>query len=439
MFLANGSGIVIQAVCFVFSARLLGVVQYGMYAGATALVSIVSQYSAWGSGMLFLRYVSVDRNRFSAYWGNILLSVAVIGGFLVCVMFVFGGRVAGKGVGALLVYVAAGDCIGTQLTLCCSQVFIAYERMRIASGLQIISNLLRLGLALGLYLTVRRVSVKEWVVLQMVLALVAALVAVYIVFRQVGPPKWERGLFRARALEGLTFAFSGSTSSAYNDIDKTMLSHYGMNRANGTYSLGYRVINIATLPVSSIHAAAFPRFCRTGAQGAGETMTYAVKILRRTVPVGIAAAAGLWITAPLIPILAGRGFSGSVSAVRWLCLLPLFRAFHICAGDAMAGAGFQRYRLGAQCLAAAGNFVVNLWLIPHYGWLGAAWSSVATDGALGAMNWGMLSILALNSRKRIPVTAQDGRSLDLSELCKRKRFTRFAAEPNGGCEPLQRH
>jgi O-antigen/teichoic acid export membrane protein len=403
MFIANGSAIVIQAICFVFTARLLGVVQYGIYAGATALVSIVSQYSAWGSGILFIRYVSVDRGKFAAYWGNMLLSITLVGGGLVCMTSLLGGKISGKDTGPLLFYVATADCIGTQLTLCCSQVFIAFEKMGIASGLQIVSNCMRLLLVVGIYAGVHRITVKQWVVIQMSLALAGALVSVYIVLRKCGLPKWEPGLFRARAVEGLTFAFSGSTTSAYNDIDKTMLSHFGMNRENGTYSLAYRVINIATLPVSSIHAAAFPRFCRIGAQGPADTMAYALKILRRTVPLGMAASVGLWLAAPILPILAGKGFAESVTTVRWICLLPLFRAFHICAGDAMSGSGFQRYRLGGQCFAAGGNFLLNLWLIPRYGWLGAAWSSLATDAALGAMNWGTLSILALKSRNRDPV------------------------------------
>jgi hypothetical protein len=29
-------------------------------------------------------------------------------------------------------------------------------------------------------------------------------------------------------------------------------------------------------------------------------------------------------------------------------------------------------------------------LIPHYGWLGAAWASLATDGLLAAFNWMVL-------------------------------------------------
>lgn len=409
MFIGNGASLVIQTLCFVFTARLLGVVQYGIYTGAIALVSLVSQYSAWGSGILFLRYVSGDRNNFSAYWGNILFSVGIVGGSLVCATALFGGTLAGKAAGAIMLYVAIGECIGTQLTLCCSQIFIAHEEMRIASSLQIGANLIRCGLIVVLYVVCHRITVKQWVILQMTVALLIAVAAVYTVLRRFGLPKLERGLFLARALEGLTFAFSGSTTSAYNDIDKTMLSHYGMNKANGAYSVAYRAINVACLPVSSIHAAAFPRFCKIGAEGAGAAMAYAVKILRRTVFVALASAVGLWFAAPLLPLLAGRGFSESLAATRWLCLLPLFRAFHLCAGDAMSGAGFQRYRLGAQCIAAGGNFVVNLWLIPHYGWLGAAWSSLATDGALGAMNWGVLSILALNCNKRLSLAPRASR------------------------------
>jgi O-antigen/teichoic acid export membrane protein len=102
------------------------------------------------------------------------------------------------------------------------------------------------------------------------------------------------------------------------------------------------------------------------------------------------------IAAPLIPHLVGKSFTDSVSALRWLCLLPVFRSFQYSAGDALTGAGHQKLRLGAQATAAVFNFGVNLYLIPHYGWLGAAWSSLATDGLLGVGNWAVL--LAVRSK-----------------------------------------
>src|ERR1035438_3215712 len=82
LILGRGLGFVLQALYFVLLARLLGIVEYGIYAGAFAFVAIVSSYSGLGGGSLFLRYVSVNTGRFSVYWGNIVLT-AISGGAVV--------------------------------------------------------------------------------------------------------------------------------------------------------------------------------------------------------------------------------------------------------------------------------------------------------------------------------------------------------------------
>jgi O-antigen/teichoic acid export membrane protein len=91
--------------------------------------------------------------------------------------------------------------------------------------------------------------------------------------------------------------------------------------------------------------------------------------------------------------LVGRGFAESATAIRWLCLIPLLRSFHLSAGDAMATGGFQNYRLGCQFLAAGGNLALNVILIPRYGWIGAACASLVTDGALALISWSVLLLL----------------------------------------------
>jgi O-antigen/teichoic acid export membrane protein len=222
------------------------------------------------------------------------------------------------------------------------------------------------------------------------------------VTRQFGWPVFSLPLFVRRAREGFVFAVSGSTTAVYNDIDKVVLSHDGMNRANGIYSMAYRAINIGTMPVMSVVSAAFPRFFREGVKGIAATVPLARQLLKRTAVIGLAVTVGLFLCAPLIPHLLGRSYLESVSALRWLCLIPFFRCFHLSAGDAIAGAGHQKYRLVSQATAAVGNLLLNLYLIPRYSWLGAAWASLATDGALGVMNWSALWLL---SRRGVPVPA----------------------------------
>src|ERR1700733_1597974 len=58
MFLGQGVSFVVQACYFVLLARLLGSDQYGSFVGAAAAVSLLSQYSTLGSGLVLVRQVS---------------------------------------------------------------------------------------------------------------------------------------------------------------------------------------------------------------------------------------------------------------------------------------------------------------------------------------------------------------------------------------------
>jgi O-antigen/teichoic acid export membrane protein len=95
MFAGQGFSFVIQALYFIFLARLLNPTQYGVLAGAVALVAVVSQYSTMGSGLILLRYVSQDQERFPEYWGNVLMSTAVYGSLIVLALRLTGNWLVG--------------------------------------------------------------------------------------------------------------------------------------------------------------------------------------------------------------------------------------------------------------------------------------------------------------------------------------------------------
>jgi O-antigen/teichoic acid export membrane protein len=390
MFAGQGLSFVVQGLYFVILARVLGSLQYGILAGAAALVTVVSQYSTMGSGLLFLRYVSPDHEKFREYWGNILLSTAVFGSILVIGVRFAGTWMIGPASASILVLLAIGDCMCGQLTAAAGQVFQTFEKMRITASLNLMTNLFRLILAAGMLIFLHHASAWQWAVASLTVSLLAVITAIVTVTVRFGWPIFRPVLMLKRLGEGSIFAVSGSTTSVYNDIDKVMLGHYGMTIANGIYTMAYRVVNIAAMPIMSIQAAAFPRFFREGVNGVTATEPFARKILKRTALIGALGAAGMFLFAPIIPHLVGKGFSQSVNALRWLCLIPLFRCMHVGAGDAMAGAGYQKYRLGAQAIAAGGNFLLNLYLIPRYSWFGAAVASLLTDGSLAIMSWSLL-------------------------------------------------
>ena len=405
MLLGQGISILCQGAYFILLGRLLGPVEYGIYAGVFAMVTVLSAYSTLGSQLTLLRHVSPDPDKVALYWGNVLMITFTLGSLFVGLLVWTVPHLAHSYSSRLVLCAAAGDCIFVQLAEASSRVFQAFEKMRTTACLKLLTNLLRSLLAGFMLWHLHHATAQQWVVATLAVSGAAACSAVALVIRRFGKPVFSLRLLRRRIAEGLVFAVSDSTTGIYNNFDKAMLGHYGMNAANGIYTMAYRVVDVCTVPMGSIHAAAFPRFFRKGILGVQETTGYALRILKRTGPLALLFTAAMALAAPIIPHLVGSNFRDSVTALRWLCLLPLFRSFQYSAGDALTGAGHQKLRLGAQTTAATFNFVINLYLIPHYGWLGAAWSSLATDGLLGISNWTVLLLV----RSQVPQPQLAGR------------------------------
>jgi O-antigen/teichoic acid export membrane protein/glycosyltransferase involved in cell wall biosynthesis len=387
MFIGQCSGYVLRVVYFILIARALGVVEYGAVAAAFAFVSLGAQYSRLGSGMVLLRYVSADRPQFSVYWGNVLATTLAASGIITLVFTLVAPHILdAKSVG-LVAFTAAASCVFEQITISTTQVFQAFQRMGFTAGLNLLTSLFRTIAAAGLLLTVHHATAKEWVILSMIVSALAAAIGVTAVTVCFGRPTLDLRVFRSRAGEGIEYAFAASTNSAYDDLDKTMLSHFGMTAAVGIYAMAYRVIEMATVPITSIQLAVEPRQFALGEEGVLESAALGKRLLSKSVLLSLATAAILFVAAPVLPLLVGKNFSESVSALRWLCLIPLFRSVHHLTGSVLTCSGKQRLRTANQLATAAFNFLLNLWMIPRFGWVGAAWASLLSDGVLGLMNW----------------------------------------------------
>ena len=396
LFAGQGLSFVVQGFYFIVLARLLGTTQYGLLAGAVALVAVVSQYSTFGSGLLFLRYVSPDHSRFRAYWGIILMLTLVLGMLLVVAIRLSGRWLVGAASVPLLFPIAVGDCLFAQLGNAAGQIFQTFEKMKFSAAITLLGSVSRCLIAVAMLVILGRASAFQWAIASLAVSAISTCFAVAIVTRFFGLPSFSLSLLKKRLGEGFVFAVSGSTTAVYNDIDKVVLSHFGMEQANGIYSMAYRMVNIGAMPVLSIVGAAFPRFFREGVNGIAATLPMARQLLRRTAWLSLGISVAMFVCAPIIPHLVGKSYAESVSALRWLCLIPFFRSFHLSAGDAIAGAGHQKFRLVSQSIAAIGNLLLNLYLVPWYSWHGAAWASLGTDGALGVMNW--LALILLSKR-----------------------------------------
>lgn len=403
-----GGNALLQAGAFLLLARLLGVKEYGAFAGVFALVNTVSPYASLGSQMLFMRHVIADRRLAPIHWGNMVAVTAATTAIFTVSLALIGKKLFGPGAAQLIVVLVLANCFMAQITNNASMVFQTFEQLRATATLRTIANLFRIVVIAGLFFAFHHATAFQCSLAILGSSTAAAVVAATWVKRIVGPMRLDLHRFRFHFWEGIGFSVAGSTQSVYNDVDKMMLSHYGMNFANGIYTLAYRVVDLATIPVNAIDAAALPRYFALN----NESLPAVVRLARRLVPAGVLcglAATGVTLLAsPIVVRLVGHGFAETILVFRWLCWLPAIRAIHQLSGGVLTATGLQNYRTAAQFAVAGLNFGLNLMWIPHQGWRGAARSSLLSDGALAVLNTLLVLFIARRSRHQaLPSVAEE--------------------------------
>lgn len=397
MIVGQGCNLFLQAGAFLLVARLLGVAEYGVFTGAFALVNSVTPYSSLGSAMIYMRYVSADRKMAPAYWGNALVITATTSLLLVAALAIAGRALFGSGSIWLIVVMVVANCLMSQIINNASVVFQTSEQLYQTALLRALSNFLRLLAIAVLLVSLHHANAFQCAVAILVSSTVAATTSMLWVRRSTGGTRVSLRLIRLRFWEGIGFSLAGSTQAVYNDVDKVMLSHYGMNVANGIYTMAYRVVDFATTPVTALDAASLPRFFSLNNKGLPAVRRMALKLVPIAALAGLAAAAFTLVASPLVVRLVGHGFANALLAIRWLCWLPVLRGVHQLAGGVLTATGRQNYRTAAQFSVALLNIVLNLMWIPTHGWLGAAWASLISDGTLGVLNFVLMSLLLMRA------------------------------------------
>ena len=378
-----GSSYVIQAAYFILIARSLEPAQYGAFVAVVAIAAILSPFVGLGTSNLIIRNVARDPGSFSRSWGNglfvtLLSGVAALFLVLFCVFLLPAGLPW-----CVLFLVAAADLTFGRLVDFCGFAFSSVDRFGATAQLNMwisLSRLIGLGVLVAL---VHSPGIEVWAATYLLATFITAAGALGWGLTKLEKPTLKTSEIWPELKEGVYFSVGLSAQTVYNDIDKTMLAKLGDLPATGIYGAAYRIIDVSLIPLRSILSAANPGFFRAGHLGGiTETCRYMRRLLPKMIAYSVLVMVCLLAFAPVVPHILGKEYVRSVSALRWLAVLPVLKTIHSFFADALTGAGHQRLRTMIQIAVAVFNILINLWIIPAYSWLGAAWSSIASDAAL---------------------------------------------------------
>jgi O-antigen/teichoic acid export membrane protein len=187
--------------------------------------------------------------------------------------------------------------------------------------------------------------------------------------------------------EGFYFSLSPSSQSVYNDFDKSILPKYASLEIAGNYSAAYKIIDALCIPIKAMLQTFFARFFIKGADGLNASRKFACKLFPVFFLYSVLAVLFLILFSRYIPLLFGNSYKEAENIIMILSPVIVFRAVHSLGADTLTGAGMQGKRSIIQVMVAILNTVMCLMLIPMYGWLGAAWASLVSDGILAFLIW----------------------------------------------------
>jgi O-antigen/teichoic acid export membrane protein len=411
----QGSRVVLGAAYFVLVARALHPEGYGAFVGAVALVALAAPFASLGAGNLLIKHVARDPRHFRRYWGG-ALSTTIISGVVLGVVLMAGAHLVLPSTIPFEVIgcVVAADLLFSRILDISGQAYQAHERLARTAQFPLLISGSRLAAA-GAFLLIGHPTPGRWALWYLGSSALSAIVSVAITWRELGRPATVIGYPIGELREGMYFATSLSAQNIYNDIDKSMLARLSTLEATGIYGAAYRLIDVSFVPVRSLLAAAYPRFFQQGARGVRASLAVARQLLPVATSYAAAAGLALFLAAPLLPRILGADYQASIEATRLLAILPLLKAVHYFAADTLTGAGYQGRRTVAQVVVAAMNIAINIPLIAHASWRGAAWASIASDGLLAVMLWTMLWATCRHE-DRMPASAAASLDAAPSEL-----------------------
>jgi len=174
----------------------------------------------------------------------------------------------------------------------------------------------------------------------------------------------------------------------YDQIDVVMLKYFRADAELGTYVASYALMTMAMSFVPILGQVFMPLLSETAGQGHNTEKKYLRWFGNATVGLALPIAVGGFILAvPLTQFVFGSQYSGSGVLFRWLTLTLVTGPAASYFGAQLIPHGREKKYFVSVLAGALANVVLNLFFIPKYGAIAAAFTTALSQGVVALMNY----------------------------------------------------
>lgn len=190
----------------------------------------------------------------------------------------------------------------------------------------------------------------------------------------------DRKYWKEFLRESFPLGVSALITFFYFKMDTILLSVIQGSAAVGTYSVAYKVMENLTFFPAMLAGLILPLLARSVFTDKKKFISIADTTFRVFWILALPIVVGtIFLTAPIISIVSGSGFSESVPVLRFLIFSLFFIFFGHFFNMILIVGNFQKKIMKALFFVALFNVALNLVIIREFSYLGAAFTSLATE------------------------------------------------------------
>lgn len=380
IFLAQILNYFLAFFAMMYSARYLGVENFGVLSFASSLTSMLGICMDLGLSTLTIREVARDKSLAAEYVPNILLMKIILSfltlGLISLIINIFGYNDQTRTV----VYILAFFTVFSAIYQIFYAIFQANEKMEYQSlGIILYSVLLLGGVLLVIQLKGTVIEISAVYAISGAVVLIYAFLIFSLKF-SIPTIKFKISTWKSLIKEGWPFAITGISSNLYTSLDTIILSLLKGQEAVGLYTASYRIILVLMFIPTVLNTAIFPLMSRYYVDSKDTLLYTFEKLFKIMLILGIPIGIGTVIIAnKIILLIYGSAFLSSTISLQiliWSTVLMFARSpFE----RLLESSNRQIVITKVLIIGLVLNVFLNLIVIPRYSYIGASFVTVVTD------------------------------------------------------------
>lgn len=378
---------ILSFVYFMLAARAVGIEGAGQYVAATSFTTIFSVFVDLGLANVLVRETAKDQARAGELLSNVLgikliLSVAtVVATAIVATLLGYDGDVR------IMIWIASAVMVLDSIHLVFYAVMRGFQDLRF-EAVGVVSGQLVTIVAGGVFIFALQLPLPFLIVALLIGSTWNVVWSLWAITRRF-PVSVSFRLDPAivKFLVGVTvpFALAGIFTRVYSYIDSVMLSRLASNAELGAYGVAYKLTFAFIFLPMSFAAAVYPAMSEyyvSDRKKLGSVFSTSLKYLLLAVApltCGIAV-----LARPLVLAIYGQDFAGAILPLQILIFSLIFAFLYWPAGSLLNACDRQGKNTVILGITMVSNILLNIYLIPRYGAVGAAGAALVGNFVLWA-------------------------------------------------------